>query len=323
MLAKNISTLERQRVLRVLLVDPSVDDCRRVRKLLQATGEFLTHIARDADDAVAQLSTGSFDVALIEYGLWSGPNAHIVSALREQHSDVAVVLLASGENERGALPAFKLGAHDFLSKHDLQDGGQLAARILSAVAESHALRRRDTMVRWLEREARTDHLTGLYNRRAFDDQLRDACDASIVSGDPVALLVVDITGTRTVNDVHGHDVGDDMIRRAASALTRSIRGGDFAARVGGDDFGIVLANGDLELGRFIARRIAHEVERLNGREWASLIPVDLTFGVACGRNCAPGELFSAAEEQLSYYKSALPPVTWLRTRDDTDGPFVA
>ncbi|MEO9256184.1 MAG: diguanylate cyclase [Tepidiformaceae bacterium] len=323
MLVKNIPTLERQRVLRVLVVDPSVDDCRRVRSLLQATGEFLTHIARDADDAVHQLSTGSFDVALIEYSLWSAPSAQIVTALREQRSDVAVVLLTSGENEREALPALKLGAHDFLSKQNLQDSGQLAARILSAVAESHALRRRDTMVRWLEREARTDHLTGLYNRRAFDDQLRDACAASLLSGDPVTLLVIDVTGTRTVNEVHGHDTGDDMIRRAASAITRSIRGGDFAARVGGDDFGIVLADGDLELGRFIARRIAHEVERLNDHEWASLIPVDLTFGVASGRNCAPGELFSAADKQLSDYKSAAPAITWLRTRDDTDGPFVA
>jgi diguanylate cyclase (GGDEF)-like protein len=323
MLAKNTSILERQRVLRVLIVDPSVEDCRRVRELLQETGEFLTYVARDPEDARAQLASGSFDVALIEYGVWSEPDAELVRFLRERHSDVAVVLLISGENEREALPALKLGAHDFLSKLHMQDSGQLAARILSAVAESHALRRRDTMVRWLEREARTDHLTGLHNRRAFDDCLREACDAARISGDPVTLVVVDIAGTRTVNDVHGHDTGDDMIRRAASAITRCVRGGDFAARVGGDDFGIVLADGDLELGRFIARRIAHEVERLNSGDWENQIPVSLTFGVASGRNCAPGELFSAADKQLSDYKSALPTITWLRERDDTDGPYVA
>jgi two-component system cell cycle response regulator len=323
MLAKNTPAPPRQRVLRVLVVDPSVDDCRRVRELLQSTGEFLTHVARDAEDARTQLAGGSFDVALIEYGVWSAQEAVLVRTLREHHSDVAVVLLTSGENEREALPALKLGAHDFLSKQNLQDGGQLAARILNAVAESQALRRRDTMVRWLEREARTDHLTGLYNRRAFDDQLREACDAARLRADPVTLVVVDISGTRTVNEVHGHDAGDDMIRRAATAVTHSVRGGDFAARVGGDDFGIVLADGDLELGRFIARRIAHEVERLNGSDWDALVPVALTFGVASGRNCGPAELFAAADKQIADYKTALPAITWLRQRDDSDGPFVA
>jgi diguanylate cyclase (GGDEF)-like protein len=114
-----------------------------------------------------------------------------------------------------------------------------------------------------------------------------------------------------------------MIRRAATAVTRSVRGGDFAARVGGDDFGIVLADGDLELGRFIARRIAHEVERLNGSDWDALVPVALTFGVASGRNCGPAELFAAADKQIADYKTALPAITWLRQRDDSDGPFVA
>ena len=323
MLAKIPATVVRHPILRVLVVDPSVEDCRRVRELLGDKGEFVTHVARTANEARELLADGLFDVALIEYGVWSARDAELVRVVREKHSDVAVVLLTSGENEREALPALRLGAHDFLSKQYLHDGEQLAARILAAVDESRALRRRDTMVRWLEREARTDHLTGLYNRRAFDDRLHEVCEAALEGEQPVTLIVMDIAGMRTVNEAHGHEVGDNMIRRAAVAISRCLRGRDFAARVGGDDFGVILPDSDLELGRMVARRIAHEVERLNNADWENLIPVTLTFGVATGTGCEPEELFTAADLRLSDYKSMRPVLTLLREKDDSDGPFVA
>jgi diguanylate cyclase (GGDEF)-like protein len=179
------------------------------------------------------------------------------------------------------------------------------------------------MVRWLEREARTDHMTGLYNRRAFDDRLREICDVARLSNEPVTLLVVDVAGTRTVNEVHGHEAGDDMIRRAGAAIARCLRGCDFAARVAGDDFGVILPNSDMALGRLIARRISHEIDRLNVEDWANQLPVSLTFGVATGKNCQPADLFNAADQQLSHNKSVHPVIAMLRERDDSDGPYVA
>lgn len=322
MLTRNSHLVERNRVLRVLLIDASVAGAKRVRTILQREGEFLIDAARDPGEALELLRGGVYDVALVDYGLWANRDSEFVHCVRENHSDLAVVLLTSGENEREALPALKLGAHDFVSRHHMGDG-QLSARIAAAYEESRALRRRETMVRWLEREARTDHLTGLYNRRAFDERLREACEAASAKGDPVTLIVVDITGTRTVNESHGHEIGDRMIRRAASGISRSIRGADFAARIGGDDFGIILADGDIDLGRLIARRIAQEVERLNAADWEYEIPVSLTLGVASGRNCQPGELFAAAEQQLSDNKSARAVITILRSREDPHGPDVA
>lgn len=323
MLSKSLRTPERRRVLRVLVVDPAVEDVRRVRDLLHSTGEFVTHAARTVDEAETLLDDGLFDVALIDYGVWSDRGAELVRYVREKHSDVAVVLLTSGENEREALPALKLGAHDFLSKQHLTDGEQLAARLLGAFDESRTLRRRDTMVRWLEREARTDHLTGLYNRHAFDDRLREICEQARRDEHPVTLVLVDIAGTRMVNEVHGHDSGDDMIRRTAIGISRCVRGADFAARIGGDDFGVILPESDLALGRLIARRIAHEIERLNGTDWDAFIPVTVTFGVASGRGCEPGELFAAADQQLSDYKTVRPVVAMFREREESNGPFVA
>lgn len=323
MIAPSALPDERRRVLRVLIVDQCVDDVRRVRELLHQSGDFVTHAARTIEEAKALLRDGSFDVALVDSGVWSDPSATLVQYLREHRNDVAVVLLTGGENERDALPALKLGAHDFFNKAHLEDGDQLVLRIVGAFEENRNLRRRDTMVRWLEREARTDHLTGLHNRHAFDERLQEVCDEARTDSRPVTLVMVDISGTRLVNEVHGHDAGDDMIRRTAAGISRCIRGLDFAARIGGDDFGVILPDGDLALGKLIARRIAHEIERLNGDEWAEQVPVSVTFGVATGVNCDPGQLFAAADQQLSDHKSFRPVLSLPRGREDSNGPSVA
>ncbi|MBK6317819.1 MAG: diguanylate cyclase [Dehalococcoidia bacterium] len=323
MASKAAAIAERKRVLRILIIDSDLDDVRRVREHLAAGGDFVTHAARTVDEARTLLDGGLFDVALVDSGIWTSQGSDLARHLRERRNDVAVVLLTSDENERDALPALKLGAHDFISKSHLEEGGQLILRIEGAYDENRSLRRRDTMVRWLEREARTDHLTGLYNRHAFDERLREACQKAREERRPVTLVMVDICGTRIVNEVHGHDIGDDMIRRAALGIARCIRGADTAARIGGDDFGIIIPDGDLALGRLIARRIAQEVERLNSSEWLDQVPVTLTLGVASGVSCEPGELFAAADQQLSDHKTVRPMISVLRMHEESNGPFVA
>ena len=318
-----IATVESRRTLRVLIVDSNTDDARLAREQLHEHGMFVPTVARGADEAETLLDSGVFDVALIDYELWANRESVLVRYVREHRTDVAVVLITSGDHDTDRLPALKLGAHEFLHRHHLPERGELAARVLAAFEESRALRRRDTMVRWLEREARTDHLTGLYNRRAFDERLRDACDTARTLNTSTTVIIADVAGTRTVNEAHGHEVGDDMIRRAAQAIARCIRGVDFAARVAGDDFGVILENADLDLGRLIARRIAQEVERMNTMEWGRLIPVTFIFGVATGRSVQPGQLFAAADEALTNNKTNRPLVAVFMPRSDSDGPSVA
>jgi len=322
MTTARLQVSEHRPVLRVLLVDQTVEDARRVRRLLEGETDLRLQVARDLEEARGLLADGAFDVALVDAGIWADESAGLVACLRQHRADVAVVLLTSGENEREALPALKLGAHDFVSRKNLE-AIQLMTRIQGAVEESRTSRRRDTMVRWLEREARTDHLTGLYNRRAFDERLHEVCARAREANSPVTLVMLNVTGTRTVNEVHGHEAGDGMIRRASAGIVRSVRGADFAARIGGDDFGIIIADADMELGRRIARRIAHQIERLNNEEWADQIPVAVTFGVASGVGAEPADLFAAGDQQLSNHRPG--PLVFAQFEDweDNDGPSVA
>ena len=323
MLTKLKPIAEYPGVLRVLLVDRTTNDTMDVRDLLQREANFRVHAARDVEDARSMLHGGLFDVAVVDFKVWSEGESTLLEAVRENYPDLAIVLLTNDDDDREAREAVKLGANDFVGRKSMAEGNQLATRVMGAVQETRALRRRDTMVRWLEREALTDHLSGLHNRRAFDERLREVCDSARKTHKPVALIVADIVGTRMVNDVHGHDAGDSMIRRTASAVGRSIRGSDLAARIGGDDFGVIIPDGDLDLGRLVARRIAQTIERLNTGEWDGDIPVTVTFGVASGVGCTASELFAAADQQLSEHKSVHPgpPLLWLRR--DEDGPSVA
>ncbi len=322
-MTKTAAIADRKRVLRVLIIDPSVNDVRLVRERLQSRGDFITFAARNTGEGLTLLEDGMFDVALVDSATWCEEGSELAKHLREHRNDVAVVLLTSGDNDREALPVLKLGAHDFFNKMHIEDGQELALRIEGAYDENRTLRRRDTMVRWLEREARTDHLSGLLNRHAFDERLREVCARARNERTPVTLVMVDICGTRIVNEVHGHTAGDDMIRRTALGISRCIRGTDTAGRIAGDDFGIIVPNGDLTVGRLIARRIAQEIERLNCSDWADQLPVTVTFGVASGTACDPGELFAAADEQLSQYKAVSPAFSVLRFPEESDGPSVA
>ncbi len=307
------------RVFRILLLERSVAGTRVLRESLQGEG-LRIHGARSVDEAARLAAGDGFDALVADAALWK--KLSLALAARPGSHDLCILLVTDGD-----LPEHRLGTpggvHAVISRSALSEPGPAGPLIASAIAAYRTGRRKQTMVRWLEREARTDHLTGLYNRHAFDEHLATTLRECAEQSQPVTVVVLDVAGTRTVNEAHGHDRGDAMIRRAATGIARCIRGGDFAARVGGDDFAIIIPGGGLEVGRLMARRIGQELERLNSSEWDGEIPVSVTFGVASGTGCTPEELFAAAEQQIDRRRSRSAPIVFVPRRLDPDGPFVA
>jgi diguanylate cyclase (GGDEF)-like protein len=116
----------------------------------------------------------------------------------------------------------------------------------------------------LARTAATDYLTGLLNRRSFDEQFLGQIDRARRSQLPLALVLLDLDHFKQVNDRHGHAAGDDALRDFADLLERELRGGDTLARIGGEEFAVVLFGVELEAACAYAERIGRKLHTRAG-----------------------------------------------------------
>jgi len=149
--------------------------------------------------------------------------------------------------------------------------------------------------------ALVDDLTGVANRRHLIQRLSEECARSERSGEPFALLVIDLDGFKSINDTHGHAAGDACLQHFTLMAQTRLRPGDLLARTGGDEFCIVLPSSSLREGIMIARRVL-DVCRQDAEGCTGLdIPIAVSIGVAqwtqeIGR--FPESLIAAADEAL-------------------------
>ncbi|HLB64876.1 MAG TPA: GGDEF domain-containing protein [Anaerolineales bacterium] len=144
----------------------------------------------------------------------------------------------------------------------------------------------------------TDPLTGLGNRRLFDDTLAGLLAANGPSLTP-ALVVLDVDTLKQINDRHGHPAGDNVLRSVAASIQGSIRDQDIACRVGGDEFAVILAWGGLRGAQQVAARIYEKLPSML-RAYAGAVDCTVSLGVAerGSPGQTPAELLAAADAQL-------------------------
>jgi diguanylate cyclase (GGDEF)-like protein len=153
-------------------------------------------------------------------------------------------------------------------------GISLAALLASLVVGWN----RGERMRELERQAGQDSLTGLGNRRRFEEDLGAAMARSRRDGSTGALLVLDLDRFKQVNDSHGHPAGDEMIKEVAEVLRRRTRASDSLARLGGDEFAVILPRCSREEAQIAAEAIAEELRRHTPRDDSD--PVTVSIGIA-------------------------------------------
>jgi diguanylate cyclase (GGDEF)-like protein len=135
--------------------------------------------------------------------------------------------------------------------------------------------------RRLEALATVDPLTGLFNRRYFDEQSRRALEVASRSGRPLSLVLVDVDRFKSINDRFGHPAGDEVLKDIAALLLKSARKADLCARLGGEELAVLMPETTLEAAAEAAERMRHALERSTHATVPELRePVTASFGVA-------------------------------------------
>lgn len=160
--------------------------------------------------------------------------------------------------------------------------------------------------RHLVEMAARDKLTGLYNRRYFDEMLARTLDQAERSKQPVALLMLDLDRFKPINDKFGHAVGDKVLAEVGKAIQKLTRDGDICARVGGDEFLIIAVNCDQTQAERLANRLRDSIQALSFLVGGETVAVGTSLGVANYPNHARtlDELLTYADQAMYRNKRA-------------------
>lgn len=281
-----------------MLVEDNPGDARLVRILLEevARSRFEVVVAESLREAFGYLDAGKFDVILADLALPDSGGPATVERLRDRTFDTAIVVLSGQESEEMALQTLESGAEDYLVK-GRGDGEVISRSIRYSVQRKRAEQQLDYLKNY-------DSLTGLANRTLFQDRLTQAVvRADREGGNLLAALFLSLDRFKAVNAEFGHGCGDAVLRSVARRIRNQAREGDTVARVGGDEFCIIV-EGVEEVHEVISLvvRILGVFEQpfvVDGRE----ILVNASVGVAARPPSVGSRLLPEAEFAASRAKA--------------------
>lgn len=307
----------------VLLVDDQAMIGEAVRRGLSNEDNIDFHFCADPHQAIAHAVRIKPTVILQDLVM---PGLDGLSLVREYRNhpatrDIPIIVLSTKEDPLIKSAAFAAGANDYLVK--LPDNIELVARIRYHSRSYMTLLQRDAAYRALrvsqqqlldtnlvlQRLMNSDGLTGLSNRRHFDEYMELEWRRSLREQSQLSLLMIDVDYFKTYNDTFGHLEGDEALRQVAAAIRdASARPSDLPARYGGEEFALVLPNTSQGGARLVAEKLrmtvaALKIPHISPTEGSSLtISIGLsTITPQPGSNCR--ELISAADKGLYLAKN--------------------
>jgi two-component system cell cycle response regulator len=268
---------------RVLIVDDRAASHERIAAMLAE--EQSVDVEADPSEALFRAADGNYDLLIVSLGLENFDALRLCSQLRSLDRTRNIPILAITEPDSNArmVRGLEIGVNDYLMRPI--DKNELLARARSQVRKRRYTERLRDNVQISIEMAITDALTGLFNRRYMESHLASLLEQASARGKPLAVLVLDIDYFKSINDSHGHDAGDDVLREFALRTKRSIRGIDLACRFGGEEFVVVMPETDIAVAAMVAerlrRRIAAEPFAINAG--GNSIPVTISIGIAALR----------------------------------------
>jgi len=239
---------------RILLIEDDPGDRVALERALRWAGEGIELVSVKTEAAAALLSEGSFDCAIIDLRT-PEPGFPLVGA-GEGTPAVPMIVLVAEFDEKVEAQVLQSGAEDYLIKDEVN--GRALVRAVHRAIERHRLRLELEATRArLERLARIDPLTELLNRRGAEEVLLRLSERARIDGTDAIALLIDVDDFKRINDTAGMAAGDETLRDVARVLRLYVRPTDTLARVGGDEFLVILPDTSKVDALGIAHRLSH------------------------------------------------------------------
>ena len=283
---------------KVLFVEDNPDFADLVPQLLDRAGWQGSLVpVRSLKEALAALSQDPYAAILLDLTLPDATGLSGLIAIQQRAPGVPVVVLSGCHDEGLALKAVQGGAQDYLFKGEV-DGDELRRAI------GFAIERRDMMQR-IARLVHFDQLTNLPNRRLCHDHLHRAISRARASKTGAALLVLDLDRFHMINEERGHTVADTMLRDISTRIQRAIPETECLARIGADEFAIVIESADPALdARDIATRISTAMAEpviINNQPQAVTLSIGIALYPENGQTT--DDILQCAEQVMHFAKS--------------------
>ena len=289
---------------RILLIDDRPSSHERLAAML--AGEHAVEVETDPNDALFRAAEGSYDLVIVSLALENYDGLRLCSQLRslDRTRNVSILAIAEGENNARLVRGLEIGVNDYLMRP--VDKNELLARARTQIRKKRYTERLRDNVQMSIEMAITDPLTGLYNRRYMETHLGSLLEQATARNKPLTVLVLDIDYFKAVNDTHGHDAGDDVLREFALRIKKSIRGIDLACRYGGEEFVVVMPETDLAVATMVAERLRRRIatEPFPIQQGTRTVEVTISVGIsALGREDDAASILKRADRALYRAKS--------------------
>ena len=274
----------------ILVVDDNPDKLHLLETALSLAG-YHVRTATDGDEALSAIESYQPDLVITDVMMPRMNGYELAQQIRSNPRTKFIPVImqtAASKRVEDLRRASEVGALGYIT--DPTDLDLLLAR-------TRTLLEFKAYLDVCEEAAFTDHLTGLANRRRFERQLEREVNRTLRLGHPFSLLMLDIDNFKRVNDNFGHNVGDEAIRRIGRVLREETRGIDLAARIGGEEFAVLLVETELGRGLEVAERLRVAIKNMT---IPSAGNITASFGVAECPSCAQTsiDLLKAADNLL-------------------------
>jgi two-component system cell cycle response regulator len=260
--------------------DDRVSSAQRLSATL--AGDHAVDVEPNPGEALFHAAEGDYDLAIVSLALEHFDALRLCSQLRslERTRNLPILAICEGEDNSRMIRGLEIGVNDFLMRPI--DNNELHARVRTQIRKKRYTERLRDNVQMSIEMAITDALTGLYNRRYMESHLATLIEQAAARGKPLTTLIIDIDYFKAINDTHGHDAGDDVLREFAIRIRKSIRGIDLACRYGGEEFVVVMPETDMAVAAIVAERLRRRIasEPFSIQQGASAIEVTISIGIA-------------------------------------------